>query len=1010
MKNNTNNKNINSFMDININNKEYINNKVDYKKIGFKKDYINYLYLIPYNMDFKVFKDELLGMKFIKEGKLYAFLIKVKRTDGSFKMAGNHEIWNSEKLSKKTIQKMFEKILLKINNLIEDYTDEEIELIQIMYIELNPVNSLKLKNINKIKLNKEIIKVGETKKQFNDNYIPFTMNLDYYGKKLKYKTNEKGYINEINLNGINIYENIVFDYDNPGIKGGSQIILKKIKDPRKFHIYLYTRNFKARYNEFNKNIHRENILIINEIENNQRVIEVFEINDIEKRFGSAKFICIDTSLNNDFSEFIRNINDFTLYISKDKVMKYEKKLKLSLIKYKNQSENKHVRNTNIGVLDLETYYDSNKNKSFTYAIGFKIFKGESKLFYKKIDQSSNDLIIECINSMLVRAYGDYIFYVHNLHGYDSIFILSALLDYNTKNPNHYKIKTIFRDNRIIKLEIRIKTGKKSTRKITFVDSYLMLNASLKKLQIDFDCEGSKGHYPYLFVNKNNLYYIGKTPDKIYYTNLSETEYQKIITKNWNCKEETLIYLEKDLDLLLEVVDKFSKYIYLNYGLQITDCLTISKLSINILYSNYIYKLENSTQTNGNLPLINQPTIYNFIKESYFGGITEVYIPKGKNLIYYDINSEYPFVSKNSMPGNLLTYMELQEDAVIKGKTLDLENLFGFFYCKVKTKNDYLGLLPLHINNKLVLPNGEFYGTWFTEELKFAKENGYEIQVIKGYNFNKIENVFDKFVDDLYNIKTNAKGVVKSITKLILNSSFGRFGMSIFKPETEIVNKNKLEMLLCTRKILDTKQLNNDTFIVNYLSQLSKETIEQAGLDITKIIKNKEIESFNKFGFVSISTASAITAYARIYINKIKLLLLKNGAKIYYSDTDSIVTDMKLPDEFVGQELGKFKLEYNIKKAIFITSKTYVLILEDGTIIKKAKGVNTDSLTLNDFENMFYNNKKATALKTHTNLDIVKGTVNISTKSVLISPNSYTKREKIYNDKGLWINTKPIFYK
>lgn len=52
--------------------------------------------------------------------------------------------------------------------------------------------------------------------------------------------------------------------------------------------------------------------------------------------------------------------------------------------------------------------------------------------------------------MLVRAYGDY-FYVHNLHGYDSIFILSVLLDYNTNYPNNYKIKTIFRDNRIIKL-------------------------------------------------------------------------------------------------------------------------------------------------------------------------------------------------------------------------------------------------------------------------------------------------------------------------------------------------------------------------------------------------------------------------------------------------------------------------------------------------------------------------------------------------------------------------------
>lgn len=52
------------------------------------------------------------------------------------------------------------------------------------------------------------------------------------------------------------------------------------------------------------------------------------------------------------------------------------------------------------------------------------------------------------------------------------------------------------------------------------------------------------------------------------------------------KLETLKYLEKDLDTLMEVIEKFGRYIYNEYGLQITDALTISKLAINILYSNY----------------------------------------------------------------------------------------------------------------------------------------------------------------------------------------------------------------------------------------------------------------------------------------------------------------------------------------------------------------------------------------------------------------------------------------
>jgi len=62
---------------------------------------------------------------------------------------------------------------------------------------------------------------------------------------------------------------------------------------------------------------------------------------------------------------------------------------------------------------------------------------------------------------------------------------------------------------------------------------------------------------------------------------------------------------------------------------------------------------------------------------------------------------------------------------------------GFVFAKVQTNKGYLGLLPLRNNkNEFIYPNGEFTDIWSSEELKFAKENGYEIVVIKGYNLNK----------------------------------------------------------------------------------------------------------------------------------------------------------------------------------------------------------------------------------------------------------------------------------
>jgi len=54
-----------------------------------------------------------------------------------------------------------------------------------------------------------------------------------------------------------------------------------------------------------------------------------------------------------------------------------------------------------------------------------------------------------------------------------------------------------------------------------------------------------------------------------------------------------------------------------------------------------------------------------------------------------------------MPGTQCTYIESF------GEPWDLDNLFGFFYCKVKSKDGYLGLLPRRgEKGNLTFPMGE----------------------------------------------------------------------------------------------------------------------------------------------------------------------------------------------------------------------------------------------------------------------------------------------------------------
>lgn len=78
-------------------------------------------------------------------------------------------------------------------------------------------------------------------------------------------------------------------------------------------------------------------------------------------------------------------------------------------------------------------------------------------------------------------------------------------------------------------------------------------------------------------------------------------------------------------------------------------------------------------------------------------------------------------------------------------------------------------MAVHENETLIYPNGEFVGIWSSEELKFAKEHGYLVTVIKGYNFNKIPSVFKEYVLNLYDLKSKARGSLRSIAKSLLGS-------------------------------------------------------------------------------------------------------------------------------------------------------------------------------------------------------------------------------------------------
>lgn len=65
-----------------------------------------------------------------------------------------------------------------------------------------------------------------------------------------------------------------------------------------------------------------------------------------------------------------------------------------------------------------------------------------------------------------------------------------------------------------------------------------------------------------------------------------------------------------------------------------------------------------------------------------------------------------------------------------------------------------------------------------------------IKIRKGYNFNRVSNIFYKFVQTIYKEKQESTGYKRLISKLLLNSLLGRFGMHIDKRVTSLINSQE----------------------------------------------------------------------------------------------------------------------------------------------------------------------------------------------------------------------------
>jgi len=241
---------------------------------------------------------------------------------------------------------------------------------------------------------------------------------------------------------------------------------------------------------------------------------------------------------------------------------------------------------------------------------------------------------------------------------------------------------------------------------------------------------------------------------------------------------------------------------------------------------------------------------------------------------------------------------------------------------------------------------------------------------------------------------NKGSPIDKICKLLLNSLYGRFGMSTVVESNKVIKSRDLSRMKEKYHILNITAVSDKHFIVN-----RRKDVDDSKKSFANTI---DVET-------AVHIVSAVTAYSRMYMYKFKHL---KDNKCGYTDTDSVFLEKELDSKFIGREIGKFKLEYKIKRGVFIASKIYELTFHDNSKKTVIKGVKKNEISKFFSREIFDKALKNDQIKYVINrINLFKRNLimlnirTIKTRIELKFP--FNKRRKIFSEDGMWVDTESI---
>ncbi|XP_055356751.1 uncharacterized protein LOC129601866 isoform X2 [Paramacrobiotus metropolitanus] len=344
---------------------------------------------------------------------------------------------------------------------------------------------------------------------------------------------------------------------------------------------------------------------------------------------------------------------------------------------------------------------------------------------------------------------------------------------------------------------------------------------------------------------------------------------------------------------------------------------------------------------------------------------------GEKIYSLDVISEYPYINKN------LPY-PVGAPVIITKDFPPVESIFGVMKCRIiPPPSLFLPVLPYR-TDKLTFPlcakcvqervntpccheddDRALEGTWCTPEIHRAIEAGYRIEKIYSvwHYPEQMQYLFREYIDLFLKLKTEASGYppncrteedkdryieeflikenilldknniakndgLRALSKLMLNSFWGKFGQQEDRSNTAFVEK---------------KEIFHDYLFSNKYEVAGFDLVTDEVMAVQYRSKKDYIPTSKKTNVV---IAAFTTAYARLHLLKFMEMV---GDRLLYHDTGNIFyihTD-DLPDPPVGTCLGDLSssLEPNehINEFVALGPKSYAYRTNTGNETIKVKG-------------------------------------------------------------------------